>query len=49
MTEKEFQQVRKELADRKRRTSFPPLPKGEWAREQREAAIGHAEYGMSRH
>ena len=46
MTEKEFQQVRKELEERKRRTSFPASDN---PRELYEAHGGHVEHGASKH
>lgn len=46
MTEKEFQQVRREMAERKARTSFPGEPN---PRELYEAHGGHAEHGSSKH
>jgi hypothetical protein len=45
MTEKEFQKVRRELAERKARTSFPP---GD-PRDLYNAHGGHTESGGSKH
>jgi hypothetical protein len=46
MTEKEFQRIRKEIADHKRRTSFPAA---ENPRELYEAHGGHIVREASRH
>lgn len=45
MTEKEFQRIRKELAEKKARTSFPPAD----PRDVYEAHGGHREYGAAEH
>lgn len=46
MTEKEFQRVRKELRERKARTSFPAA---ENPRDLYESHGGHVGSGVSRH